>query len=652
MEDFEDKLGTGILSPCIIYRLVRAFLSFLREALSGSSTIYVVFDGVASVYKEQQQVERLSERCLVFDEASRAYLEGNEGSKKLYVTHLFAEDAMAEAAEDEGEESDGRIEVHFAHSEAELFIAKMISQNITKNERNGCVQRRMIVLSSDSDFLVYPSVPSFSPLHTLQYRIDEKEHGIIMGWCYSRSQFLAAYPSLFAQDENESLVVFSTIAALAGCDYTLPPEKNVRIECARRIIVKSAIGGLRQRDKNKPSARGIFQAVLRYISHFRRNKGGCEDWMTLLVNSIIRAEGAKTNYKKSSALESLAESLDLIRSIYCGENIADAQFSNKSAALRRILIHQTLYLKPIMESGECESVEEKEQKDLSKGRNAHGGSIYNKANFVKFRCEIYSLLAYETKHFHPKNQVEIKSTGLYVSEYCKVGRGRSTTYKKFDVEIPEVRRVVIDQKFRSMEILIRMIAKDENQARDIAKCLSQLSEKYYVAFFAMMLLDYERSEAALLLLTTMFTPISDLKISDKQLVNIRRLMDDSKRKEYLQSLEHILSAVYHAKLAMDAVICNSEHSQHPSGKMTFVENFSLPASAVFCDTRMTIIFSVMSQHQESNSNGPIIRDIQERVNSVLNLDTDHWDSQAEMIWNTWTKHQWQEQAKALPYRVK
>ena len=58
--------------------------------------VHVVFDGVATVYKESQQLERIKDNFAVYEIATRSFIKG-EGRKRFDLVHLFGEDAMLEA---------------------------------------------------------------------------------------------------------------------------------------------------------------------------------------------------------------------------------------------------------------------------------------------------------------------------------------------------------------------------------------------------------------------------------------------------------------------------------------------------------------------------------------------------------------------------
>ena len=57
-----------ILSPIIIYELTKTFFITLRQCIGVHSEIHLVMDGVASVYKVEQQVTRLKQAAIELDE--------------------------------------------------------------------------------------------------------------------------------------------------------------------------------------------------------------------------------------------------------------------------------------------------------------------------------------------------------------------------------------------------------------------------------------------------------------------------------------------------------------------------------------------------------------------------------------------------------
>ena len=69
--------------------------------------------------------------------------------------------------------------------------------------------------------------------------------------------------------------VITNIAALAGCDYTLPHDNQRHIDTARGLIVRSNLGGLKGKDRSRPTSRGAIVVVLQFVSYFIQRKEMC-----------------------------------------------------------------------------------------------------------------------------------------------------------------------------------------------------------------------------------------------------------------------------------------------------------------------------------------------------------------------------------------
>ena len=126
------------------------------------------------------------------------------------------------------------------------------------------------ILANDTDFLVYPSSPGFISFKSLEI---QKENGItrLSGIEYTRQQFLGAFlPNAEAVQED----VMPVIAALVGCDYVLN-EKSQRVLCsAMNQIVRSDIGGLRQKARNNPTrAQRLTSAQTKFEYSLSSNYG-------------------------------------------------------------------------------------------------------------------------------------------------------------------------------------------------------------------------------------------------------------------------------------------------------------------------------------------------------------------------------------------
>jgi len=620
-----DYSSTGVVSPCTIYKLTRAFSCHLLEAISPNSKIHFVFDGVASIYKEKQQVERIKENCLVFDQAARSFSNGSRGNN-FHVPHLWGEDAMMEAVEAEAE-ADERLCVYIAHSEAESFIADMISATASEHDET------TIVLSNDSDFLVFPSVPGFVPLHSLEYATSEEGDITIMGWEYTRQQFIAAHPQLEGKDSEESFLVTTALAAFAGCDYTLPTLLQRRISSARTIIVNSNISGLRQRDRNDPTARGTLLAVLRYICHFREK---CEtgEWLSSMVDSIVSCEGKD----KLTRDKDLTMALATVRNVYRGIELEEAKTipcTSDMVALKRLLLHRKLYCKPVMEM--CEGAKTqgstgRKSKGKKKkrtgtaaigedqiqlcGRSGQGGSLWMAPRFVECRDQLYGYLAH---HYPPF--CESDGDSCMVTEYCRAGGSNQIICKDFQATVAGRDGMTSYSGLPFFQVIARMMLPsidDSTHEILVEDCLGPLSSNQHFALLASLLLESKLD--VLLLLATILAP----KTSVHRQKEYHTLLQ---WKEYMQSMGRIQIAQKHTKLIIDAAICFSECIEYR-------QCFS-PRQA-FCDESLLATWSIITDCIDSDMDECLLGTIKNKINRAFHINDTDWDDEGiDSIWRTW-----------------
>lgn len=625
-----DKSSVTV-SPCTIYKLTRAFFEQLRLSTSNNSKIHLVCDGVASLHKGKQQIERITENCELFNQAARSFI--NEASSRTYhVPHLWGEDAMIEAAESDACE---KQLVHFAPSEAESFIAEKVA---TTKERS-------IVFSNDSDFLVFGV--AFVPLHSLEYRATENEKTVIMGWEYTKTQFIAAYPELDEPKNEDSFVVMATMAALSGCDYYLPTHHQRRIASARNIIVNSDIGGLRQKHRNDPTAKFTLLAVLRYIIHFRsQNKVA---WMKRMVKAIVSSEGGKDLLVKEQELH---QALASIRSSYLGTDIRRLEEglpANRMVELKRILLQNKFYCKPLMEL--CEGAPDNERfrnrkskgkgKSKKKGQKKHvdasdgimnrtregaSKSYWMSKKFVLCRDNLYAYLALKYPAF-----VTLKddaSTESVVTEYCRAGGSNNITVQEFQTAIPNSNGGInrFEGRFIYDAIEIFVSEHDEKKKRLSMECVGRLSPSYYYLFYMALLLESRND--LLVLLTISLVPT-------RMPHNQKKQKEPFDRKEYIKSVGRLQIAALQTKIVFDALTCFGDNDG-----VEFQQSFS--PRFFFCDKILLTSWSIVaeldaSEFDEWENNESIMTEIREKVKRAFLTRSYALDDVVDSIWTTWCK---------------
>lgn len=260
-------------SPANLAIYTTDYLNKLLEALGYRGFLHIFLDGLAPQEKLPSQLRRLQDQALAGDIISVA--DGSQravsGQSKKRILHLLAECAFVEAIEDLIEAApstnyETRLFLHRpTHGEAEACIHHWIVKNI-KNDMN-----HVVVLSNDTDFFVFPSCPGFIPFSSLQVVQTLDGQLCITGTHYLRPSLLASF--LPMKETTRGWIkddVMVAVAMFAGCDYVLDGDKMDAIDSARRTMVKSRIGGLKQKKKNNPTAAAALTAILRFIaSHIR-----------------------------------------------------------------------------------------------------------------------------------------------------------------------------------------------------------------------------------------------------------------------------------------------------------------------------------------------------------------------------------------------
>ena len=372
------------LSPCVIYKLTIAFCSVLADCIGDDSKIHLVVDGVASIHKLDQQLERLKQDVEELADAWKR-VRNCKSPRSVGVPHLFAEEAMIGAVNDLKRcSSNGHLyHIHYAPGEAETYIANYLKR-LEDNE--SCLNtRRKIVLSNDSDFIIFPSVVGFIPFHSLEYvktHTNDSNNGNldiwkVDGWEYLRSRFLRAFglnesPTRQLQYEN-NLLITSSIAALAGCDYKPPGKHSISLIRARKIILNSNLGGLRQKDRNNCSSKDAVIAVSRFVGHFV-SKFHAQDqrtnWLEFLSEQIVVHElknaskaSIKKKYRKKKVIkkvtshisleeqkQTLREVLSIIYDVYNDSTCGDTMGTTSTRELKRLIQHNLFVCRPLMMS--------------------------------------------------------------------------------------------------------------------------------------------------------------------------------------------------------------------------------------------------------------------------------------------------------------
>ncbi len=651
------------LPPRTIYQLTQAFCTTLKNSIGHNSTIHLVVDGVASVSKMKQQVDRLRNIAVQLDERvklfqarstrvdTKAKAKTSTSTSTSTIPHLFGEDAMIQAVKDlqtiennhgydrccgeeeekekekeKEEEGHTHFAVHFAPFEAEGYIAHSLIGKGKKGQ-GGVDERQQIVLSNDSDFLVFPSITGIIPFHSLDYvlqdcdrtpsdsnptstcntdveeeeRTGDNSNWDIHGWIYLRKKFTQAFSlesgeqmNYETEDKSSDILVMSTIAALAGCDYTLSGKCMYRLNDAAQTIIKSDIGGLRQKHRNSPSARDTITAVIRFVQHFtsRNNKKSIingsqcinrdnELWLKKLVEAVVKIEvssnqkGGKCKSKnmlkrqdlyKEEQQKLLENALYTIRDVYndnCSESaLSTIEHSSRFCymqELRRLVRYNTIFLKPVIEIQRFQSNDENDD-------NYRRGSLWTttESAFVQCRARIYSLIKCCFNKERAQDCIDVT-----VKEYCiSTGPNDSVDYTPFTLDIESVVencKLFLSSCYTDpMKLLIYIFCGyhqgDKNMLSHLMAMIDTQQHNEWL-FLTSLLLDLND---ALVLFLMAFTPkFRTLNNFDESCYETF-----SSEESLLQSQSLIQIAAFHAKLGIETVECIVDNRKDRNEEIT------------------------------------------------------------------------------------
>ena len=404
----------GIVSPENLYLRGYQFVSNLIKA--GANEIHLVMEGIAPRSKLNSQLERLKQNRIYCDRCMKEL--SNETQWK--IPHLFADVTLIRIFEDVNDEytktngsKDDKVFIHYANGEAENYIAYMLSNrnNETKHrhridDQNPIPQSNdsILILSNDSDFLVYQSCPGYVPLHTIQFTYNHETNDthtdqsvVVTGWHFLRKKFLT-------MDIKTSQMPY--VAALAGCDYeSNDTELKKSLSIARQRILHSPISNLRTKNRNKPTAKIMLIAIIRIISHCNQildktNKHDSnvhtktkslenEFFLTILINTIM---GNDTHPKHQNNKEQLLQILNEISSSYNSNHISEGNcYIPKKGnmlvwnlVIRKIIHHHDFLCKAVIEVY-FHNKSNKKKKNIQP-------SVWLDSYFIQLRMRMYSVI--------------------------------------------------------------------------------------------------------------------------------------------------------------------------------------------------------------------------------------------------------------------
>lgn len=345
-----DQENSNAACPASVKERISMYVSQLLKALPERSEVRIFMDGLAPKAKISAQVSRMRDQAIKGDNQAK-----NGSKTRGKILDLLAEFAMVEAIEDLSKslKEEKTLALHRAsRGEAEAYIDYWISRKLPKNANT-------YILADDTDFLVYPNCPGFVPFQSLEIQSENGQFRL-SGFQYLRKLFLESFLTPGVVNED----IMPVIAALAGCDYTLHPDAQEGLEKARNVIVKSDIGGLREKARNKPTKSQTFTAILRYVAHFFERDE--ENWVFDMIQAATapnkkasngsnnKAEEEVDPSAKNTAATILTDAFIAIRKIYFRSLTlpTNPEFEKRppSLEIRRLLEYGILYCRPIVES--------------------------------------------------------------------------------------------------------------------------------------------------------------------------------------------------------------------------------------------------------------------------------------------------------------
>jgi hypothetical protein len=300
-------------------------------AFSHIELAFILFQKIST------QISRLQQQHISCDLLSKI----NTTNSSAKALHILAEWAFVEAIQDLQKNIPGssRLQLHRAcRGEGEAYIDHWI-------EHHASPSSKVVIVSDDSDFFIYPSCPGYVPCRSIKF--EEHDGKLCMqGQHYLRSKFLKSFlPSNVKNGEASKSM--AAIAAIAGCDYSLGEESDKLLMTIRKRMVDSDLGGLRKKQRSNPSANSAMTAMLRVVAYYvKRNLP--DTWIKVMLAALVPKQ-----------LQLALDAIDRIQKIYFEalDITASEEFAMNPASVdtRRLLQYGTMYCTPIIETWKDEN---------------------------------------------------------------------------------------------------------------------------------------------------------------------------------------------------------------------------------------------------------------------------------------------------------
>lgn len=432
-------------SPSTIHDACRIHIHRLLRVVGRRGGVHIFFDGLPPREKLPSQVDRMSKQAL----AGERLALGDIPDDSVRLLHHLAEWAFVEAVDRLRRRFSGILHMHRASTgEGEALINQWLIQNDGRYSR-------VAIISEDSDFLVYDSSPGFIPPSTLVYEEHNGRH-CLQGRYYLRSKFLRAF---LGQPTTLDSTIMTSVAALSGCDYCVAWEQSGVLVKMRKAMINHALGGLREKQRRRPTAAAGLTAVLRVVARYKRNGG--PGWLQELCQDF---SGPK--------VQATLDALQVVHDVYtyslqlAANNVFD--IVPGMVEVRRLLQHGIIYCYPLVETFQPavhDEVVHAGQRDpvrhhfRSAGVHAHAlipcpplstqieiwinrSSIWDFPHFRQIRTRLYSyvrLLVYKGRvpASIPPGEFWTLSPEPIVEEIIRMKSGKQSSMERTRVTVPE-----------------------------------------------------------------------------------------------------------------------------------------------------------------------------------------------------------------------
>jgi hypothetical protein len=435
-----DMARQAHVSPATVRECVYTYVRKLLTVAGENGAVHCFLDGLAPREKIPTQISRLSQQALHGEILSG----GGKLNPKTKLLHLLAEWSFIEAIENL-KKCTNRLHLHRAsRGEGEAYIDYWIAT------RSASTSAKLLILSDDSDLLVYPSCPGFIPFDSIRF---EENRGTLcfQGRHYLRSKFLKSF--LQDPDSVDTEQIMTSVAALAGCDYILENLLEDTLKVARKSIVESNLGGLRQKLRNSPTAKSTLTAILRVLGHHIGRAG--DGWIEALSAGWSDQKQRKIRKSFASIRQIYFQSLDV------SARASELGLDPSSVDVCRLLQYGVFYCYPVIETWhQTKETKLGEQLDVV-GANSQAlvtlppctsqiekwmsqNSIWCMPHFRQIRARLYCLIQLVVEQ--KKLSSEFKCDPLYwrsgfITEVTRLGVGRAIKMLERPITIPDIELV-------------------------------------------------------------------------------------------------------------------------------------------------------------------------------------------------------------------